>query len=204
MAKLDIDKDPEALAGKINRISDKKLILGLDFGTTTGYSYGFVDPNDPIDSVDIITGQLNLSAGPYDSGAIRFVRLRQFLSVFKPDLVIYEDVKYTPPAAAGVKFSVSAILARAATSTELFGAFKATASTWCEEHNVACHGIGIGQIKKRATGRGNANKEDVITACNEQFGTAFDISDYKITGVDNIADSAWVFQLGYEQYAKGL
>jgi Holliday junction resolvasome RuvABC endonuclease subunit len=135
-------------------------------------------------------GQWDLSAGPYDSGAIRFVRLRQFLSAVKPDLVAFEDVKYTPSMKLN-KVNAHAMVARAATAGELFGAFKSTVATWCEENGVPCTSFSIQHIKKRATSKGNANKEAMILACNREFGTEFEVESYESTGVDNVADAAW-------------
>lgn len=181
------------------------MVLGLDLGTSCGYAISYVPRGKPIDADRLTTmlGQWDLSAGPYDSGAIRFVRLRQFLSILKPDLVVYENVKYTPPEAPN-RFNANAIVARAATPIEWFGALKATVSTWCEEAGVPCTGFPIGTIKKRATGKGNANKSDMIRACNETFGSDMDADDYESAGYDNIADAAWVCLLGIEMYAQGL
>lgn len=202
MPKLCLESDPQAVV--IERVTPGKLILGLDLGTTTGYAYSWLDTDNNIPANKrLFMGQWDLSAGPYDSGAIRFVRLRQFLATVRPALVGFEDVKYTPAQKAN-KFTIGAILARAATACEWFGALKATLCTWCEENDIPCIGIPIGSIKKRATARGNANKEDMIKACNDEFGTDFGIEDYNLTGADNIADAAWVCQLVMEQHAEGM
>ena len=58
--------------------------------------------------------------------------------------------------------------------------------------------------KRRATGRGNANKAAIIKACNSLFGTKFDPEKYESSGEDNIADSAFVCLLTCEEYAAGL
>jgi len=203
MPKINIERDPRLFAEAItSKSSPHKLALGLDLGTTTGYAYTYFEPNVPTKKSGVAMGQWNLSAGPYDSGAIRFVRLRQFLSILMPDLVLFEDVRYTPQR--GNKFTVGAIIARAANAGELFGAFKATLCTWCEENNVPCQGIGIGQIKKFATNKGNANKVEMIEACNAKFQTEFDVDDYESTGVDNIADAAFVMAMGLDAYIGGL
>lgn len=151
----------------------------------------------------VFLGQWDLSAGPFDSGAIRFVRLQHFLSILQPDLVAFEDVKYTPSEKV-TRFNAGALLSRAATACELFGALKATVSSWCEHREIPCTSFGIGQIKKRATGKGNANKVDMINACNELFHTDFNTEDYHLTGADNIADAAHVLILLIEQYSKGI
>jgi hypothetical protein len=147
-------------------------------------------------------GQWDLSAGPYDSGAIRFLRLRHFLEAVKPSAVFYEDVKFDMPVNKGLP--PGALLARVATSAEFIGSLKATTATWCEERQIPCTGFSISQIKKRAVGRGRANKEEMIAACNRLFGTDFEIEGYENTGADNIADAAFVCLLGMEGYADGL
>jgi hypothetical protein len=201
--KLNVERYPDELAEKValNKVTGMATVLGLDLGTNCGYSYCFVD--DRINKSRIYAGQLDLSAGPYDSGAIRFIRLRHFLSAIKPDLIAYEDVRYTPPSGTGF-MSAGALLARAAPACEWFGALKATVSTWAEENSVPCTGMPIGTIKKRATGKGNANKVDIIKACNNEFGFDFDPEGYESSGVDNIADSVYVCALAVEQYGMGF
>lgn len=201
--KQDMQRIPEVMGSKVDteRTLGSKTILGLDLGTSCGYAYCFIDKENTA-KPKIYAGQLDLSAGPYDSGAIRFIRLRHFLAAIKPDLVAFEDVKYTPPNT-GFQ-SVGAIIARAATACEWFGALKATMATWCEAKGIPSTGIPIGTIKKRATGRGNANKVDIITACNKEFGMDFEIDGYENSGVDNIADAVYVCSLLLEQYGNGV
>lgn len=210
--KINSIKDPEALQNLIKNCIKKsgnksKIIVGLDLGTNCGYCYAIIN-NSGFQINPWQMGQLDLSAGPYDSGAIRFVRLRHFLAAMKPNLIAYEDVKFTPSGSdvAGKtnKFSISRVLARSAKASELIGAFRATTACWAEENNIPCFGIPIGEIKKRATNKGNADKIEIIEACNSMFNTDFDPNSYKTTGVDNIADAAFVCLIACEQYYKGL
>lgn len=211
MARENFHSDPEAFALVRGQLSPPpeiktRLVLGLDLGTNCGYTFAFYPPNTPVVPgliQPMHMGQWDLSAGPYDSGAIRFLRLRYFLAATRPDLVFFEDVKYTPGEKPN-KFNLHAIVARAATACELFGAFKGTVSTWCEERNIPCVGFSIQAIKKRATGKGNANKEDLIKACNKIFGANLPTESYESTGADNIADSSFLCLLGMEQLAIGL
>lgn len=206
MPKFNISSDPWVFRESVKEPKPKSnLVLGLDLGTNCGYSYCIVQENELLvpDKLDMHIGQWDLSAGPYDSGALRFVRLRQFLSVLKPDLVAFEDVRYTPSEKL-TKFNTHSIIARAATSCEFFGALKATVCTWSQENGVPCGSFPIGTIKRRATGKGNANKSDMIAACNEMFRTDFDTENYETAGFDNAADSAFVCLLALENYAKGL
>ncbi len=45
-----------------------------------------------------------------------------------------------------------------------YGGFLATLTAWCEHHQIPYQGVPVGTIKKHATGKGNASKEDVIAA----------------------------------------
>lgn len=211
-SKVNFIQTPEELKELVkinkNKVGSKsKIILGLDLGTKCGYCYALVNKKG-YEIHPWQMGQLDLSAGPYDSGAIRFVRLRHFLESISPKLIAYEDVKFTPSSGDIFgkfnKFSISRVLARSARASELIGAFRATVATWAEEENIPCVGIPIGEIKKRATGKGNSDKIEIINACNGLFGTDFASETYKTTGVDNIADAAFVCLIACEQYCKGI
>ena len=45
-----------------------------------------------------------------------------------------------------------------------YGGFLATLTAWCEHHQVPYQGVPVGTIKKHATGKGNASKDDVLSA----------------------------------------
>jgi len=45
-----------------------------------------------------------------------------------------------------------------------YGAFLGHLSAWCESNGVPYQGIPVATIKRSATGRGNAGKDDVIRA----------------------------------------
>jgi hypothetical protein len=207
MPKYQLQKDPRLFDASWKRNEDPglKLALGLDLGSLCGYAFTYFQPGQPyeIGKYTLGIGQWDLSAGNYDSGAIRFVRLRQFLTVTRPDLLLFEEVRYTPVETPN-RINVHAIVARSALPTEWFGALKATVGTWCEEHNVPCQGIPIGAIKKRATGLGNANKVAVIDACNSLFGSELDPEGYESSGVDNVADACFCLLLGMEGYSQGV
>ena len=200
---FDIFRDPRVLREHRREPTERCLAVGLDLGTNMGFAYDYFDPQKPIvpDRLRPHMGVWDLSAGPYDSGAIRFVRLRRFLEQLQPDIVFYEDVKNDPAQAA--MMTPAQAIARVATASELLGAFKATVCTWCEERDIPCTGFKIATIKKRATNKGNAGKELMIAACNQHFGSNFETEGYATSGVDNVADAAWVLLLGLEQYADG-
>ena len=49
-------------------------------------------------------------------------------------------------------------------AAHVYGGLMATLTTWCEHHNIPYQGVPVGTIKKHATGKGNASKEEVIAA----------------------------------------
>jgi hypothetical protein len=202
--KYQLETNPEVVAAA-RPTGPARLVLGLDFGTQCGATYALIKPGDIISPALILPrhmAQWDLSVNSFESGALRFVRLRQFLSALKPDLVSWEEVKFTP---GGInKMNANAVLARVSTAAEFLGALKCTAGTWCEENNVPGVGFGIGTIKRRATGRGTADKLAMIKACNDTFGSELDPEGFETTGVHNVADSAFVCLLGLEHYGSGL
>lgn len=210
MPKHKIVGDPDGLHDLIELkrpAPERKLALGLDLGTTTGYSFCWFDPQKPWVPLHntIHYGQLDLSVGDYDSGAIRFVRFRQFLDAFDPDIAFFEDVHgAVSPGSFGPHPTVQQVVARVARPIELLGSLKCTLGTWCEDRNVPCKGFAISAIKKRATGKGNANKEMVIAGANSEFDAGLEVEDYDKTGMDNIADSLYCLVLGLEQYSRGV
>lgn len=205
IGKISMEKDLRVYAERIQPpVAGLKRCLGLDLGTNCGATFADFQPGTAVKDVPLYMGQWDLSVGAHDSGLIRFVRLKQFLSVLKPDLVVYEDVKFVGDNAGFVGKNYTAIVARVAKPAEFLGALKAVLGIWCVENNVPSHGMGIGQIKKFATGKGNANKVEMIQAANEQFGTDFDPETYESTGVDNICDAAFCCKMGIESYSEGL
>lgn len=204
MSKQLIAHDP-ALVPRPEGGAGFQLALGLDLGTTTGVAYTYFKPGEPYAPTHpFYLGQWDLSPGEHGTNPIRFVRLRHFLEAVRPDVVFFEEVRNTPAGGTITKFNLSAIVARAATSAQLFGALMATVTSWCEEREIPCDGVPIGTIKKRATGKGNASKEDVIRACNALFHTDFVPEGYDASGVDNISDAAFCLLCGLETYADGV
>jgi len=205
--KLALRKDPRVYAREIPKIPIAHVrIVGLDLGTATGIAFCDIVPGMPITNAKVVLGVWDLAVGPYDSGPLRHIRLKQFLSILQPDVIMYENVKYDPPAEL-IKsrgMGPGAIVARVATAAEFLGGLKTTVSTWAEERSIPAQGVAIAQIKKFATGRGNAGKEDMIKACNEQFGTTLPVEDYQRTGADNMADAAFVCFMGIQNYSEGL
>jgi len=142
-------------------------ILALDPATKCGWA---VSP--------LISGVWDLSIRKDESAGMRLMRLKAKLTEthqkHKLDIVAYEAARATRfKGAAVVQASIQAVLIM-----------------FCEENNIEYVGYSPSEIKKFATGKGNASKEDMINAAikfNE------DIID------DNHADAIHILRM-----AKGL
>lgn len=183
-------------------------ILGMDLGRSCGIAICDLNKDKTIAEQLIVAGIWDLSIGPYDTGPVRHLRLRQFLAVTQPDLISYENVKYTPAASAFKgRISPAVIVARAATAQEFLGGLKVTLTTWAEGNGVPVQSQDIGSIKKFATGSGVASKLDMIRAANEQFGVQLEASSEeaaKSSGDDNVADAIFCCAMGVHYYSEGL
>ena len=207
MPKYRMYKDPEEFSKKLPpQPAGSTRYLGLDLGSNCGVAIYDYIPKAKLLQENLKLFQWDLSTQGLESGAARFVRLRAFLNVTKPEVLGYEDVKYSPPKEffMNKKFGIPAVLSRVATASEVLGGMKVTVATWAEEENKISNGFAISTIKKYATGNGKASKEDMIAAANRQLGIAFDASKYKSTGIDNVVDAAFVLLLLIQKVSAGM
>jgi Holliday junction resolvasome RuvABC endonuclease subunit len=119
-------------------------ILALDLGTTTGWA---LRGSDGV----ITSGSANFRPQRFEGGGMRFLRFKRWLAELKDmtggvDALHFEEVRR----------HVSTDAAHA------YGGFLATLTAWCENHQIPYQGVPVGTIKKHATGKGNASKEQVI------------------------------------------
>jgi crossover junction endodeoxyribonuclease RuvC len=100
----------------------------------------------------IISGVWNLQPDKASGGGLPFVKFVTRLSELDDakaiDLVVYEE--------AGNRKGVDA--------AHVYGGLMATLTAWCEEKKIPYQGVPVQRIKKFATGKGNASKDDVILA----------------------------------------
>ncbi len=204
--KLALTKDPRVYAAQLPAIQlPYKRFLGLDLASSCGATFCDIIPGQPVTAAQIVGGQWNLSIGNWDTQSIRLIRLKQFLEITGPDLIFYEEVKYvgqSPPP--GQKINLTALVARAVTGAQVVHTMQGILVTWAEERGIPCQSIPIGTLKRYATGKGNANKVDMVEAANKQFGTDFDPETYEDTGVDNIADSMFLCAMAVQNYSESL
>jgi len=207
MPKYRMYKDPTQFAAKVGAVpAGATRFIGLDLGSNCGVAVYDYIPGKKLLQDKLQLFQWDLSPQGLESGAARFVRLRAFLNVTAPEVIGYEDVKYSPPREFFInkKFGIPAVLARVATASEVLGGMKVTVATWAEEANLVSNGYGIATIKKYATGNGKASKEDMIAAANKSLGAAFDASKYKSTGIDNVVDAAFILLLLMQKVIAGM
>lgn len=207
MPKYRMYKDPAQFGPKLNKKTANTIrFLGLDLGSNCGVAVYDYEPGKKILQEKLQLFQWDLSTQGLESGAARFVRLRAFLNVTAPDVIGYEDVKYSPPKEFFVnkKFGIPAVLSRVATASEVLGGMKVTVATWAQEAELLSNGFAISTIKKFATGNGKSSKDDMIAAANKTLGVAFDSSKYKSTGIDNVVDAAFVLLLLMQTTHSGI
>jgi len=121
-------------------------ILALDLGQNTGWA---LRQSNSL----IISGTHGFKPGRFEGGGMPLLRfagwLHELHSTAGPlGIVFFEEVRAHKGTAAA----------------HTYGAFLGQLSAWCEAHGVAYQGVPVGTIKKHATGKGNAGKEDIIAA----------------------------------------
>jgi Holliday junction resolvasome RuvABC endonuclease subunit len=125
-------------------------ILALDLGTHTGWALTTRDGS-------ITSGTEHFKPQRFEGGGMRYLRFKRWLAEIKQcsdgiDTVFMEEVRRH----AGVD------------AAHAYGGFLATLTSWCEHHQIPYQGVPVGTIKKFATGRGNAGKDEMIVAMRER------------------------------------
>lgn len=148
-------------------------LISLDLGTKCGWaskSGGVVN-----------SGTMNFTLSRFDGRGMQFLKFRKFLTeltdAVSPELISLEEVRR--------HLGVDAAHA--------YGGYLAHVSAYCEGVGIAHTGVPVGTIKKHATGKGNASKEDMIAAAKKLYPDQ-DIVD------DNQADALCLLSYTEEQY----
>lgn len=121
-------------------------ILALDLGTQTGWAVCDRDSG-------VTSGSESFKPQRFEGGGMRYLRFKRWLTEIKQscdgiDAVYFEEVRRH----AGVD------------AAHAYGGFMAHLTAWCEHHQIPYQGVPVGTIKKHATGKGNANKDQMIGA----------------------------------------
>jgi hypothetical protein len=128
------------------RRATSTAVLALDLGTQTGWALRGRDDT-------VISGSESFKPHRFEGGGMRYLRFKRWLTEVKQsaDLigaVFFEEVRRH----AGVD------------AAHAYGGFMAHLTAWCEHHQIPYQGVPVGTIKRHATGKGNAGKQDVIAA----------------------------------------
>lgn len=138
-------------------------ILAIDQATVTGWCIS----ND-------IYGTWNFAIRKDESAGMKWLRfkakLKEVHELQKLDLIVYERV-------AGQYKNALIHSAKMVAMIE----------TFCEENGIEYRAYSAAEIKKFATGKGNANKDAMVKAARERLG--YDGDD------DNEADALWILNL---------
>ena len=151
-------------------------ILALDLGTTTGWALAQTD-------AQITSGSQSFKPQRFEGGGMRFLRFKRWLTDIKqcsPDisLIVFEEVRRH----AGVD------------AAHAYGGFMGQLTAWCEHHQIPYEGVPVGTIKKHATGKGNASKEQMIQAMQARNHSVTDDNE-----ADALALLYWAIEMRGEQ-----
>ena len=130
--------------------------------------------------MDVVTsGTISFKGGRFEGGGMRFLRFRRWLKEMieneKPEVVFYEEVRR--------HMSTDA--------AHIHGGLLAIMQSECEAKEIPYQGIPVGTIKKAATGKGNADKNQMVAAATLHW------PDQNIKD-DNQADALWILHAGKE------
>ena len=131
-------------------------ILALDLGTQMGWALAHMSAGvneTAAPKVTITSGSQSFKPQRFEGGGMRFLKFKRWLTDVKQctsgiDLVVFEEVRRH----AGVD------------AAHAYGGFMGQLTAWCEHHQIPYEGVPVGTIKKHATGKGNAGKEDMIAS----------------------------------------
>jgi len=109
---------------------------------------------------------------------MRYLRFRRWLTDVKQsadgiDAVYFEEVRRH----AGVD------------AAHAYGGFLATLTAWCEHHGIPYQGVPVGTIKKHATGKGNASKDEMVASIRARGHKPIDDNE-----ADALALLAWAIE----------
>jgi Holliday junction resolvasome RuvABC endonuclease subunit len=121
-------------------------ILALDLGTTTGWALQGSDGA-------ITSGTQSFKPQRFEGGGMRYLRFKRWLLEIKTlqnglQEIYFEEVRRHASTDA----------------SHVYGGFLGLLSVFCEHHHIAYQGVPVGTIKRHATGKGNAGKQEVIGA----------------------------------------
>lgn len=149
-------------------------VLGIDPATKTGWALW-------ASGSIVASGTWDLSVRRDESGGMRLIRLRaklaELLNAEGFTVLAYEAARHGAPQMQGALVVHS----------ELQGVIK----LWCEDLRIDYRGYSPSEVKKAATGEGNANKAAMLEAARRAWPG--------FAGDDNEADARFIARLAGEQ-----
>ncbi|MBF0341347.1 MAG: hypothetical protein HQL95_10360 [Magnetococcales bacterium] len=121
-------------------------ILALDLGSKMGWALRQADGT-------VTCGTVEFRPGRFEGGGMAFVRFKKWLN---------EVIRFAGPI--GSVFFEEVRAHAGVTASHVYGGFLSHLSAWAEEAEIPYQGVPVGTIKRHATGKGNASKEEVIEA----------------------------------------
>ena len=113
---------------------------------------------------------------------MRYLRFKRWLTELKQavdglDAVYFEEVRRH----AGID------------AAHAYGGFMAHLTAWCEHHQIPYQGVPVGTIKKHATGKGNASKDEMVAAARLRGHAPTDDNE-----ADALAILHWAIQIHHD------
>ena len=156
-------------------------ILALDLGTKCGWALNIWYP-DELMKLHQLCGVWNLKPSVHESAGQRYAKFRHELHncllCGKVDLIVYEEVH----AHAAVD------------AAHVYGGLMAVVQVVAIDNKIEYRGVGVGTIKKHATGKGNAKKDSMICAAALKWPSINIISD-------DHADALWLLDYAQTHFA---
>ena len=149
-------------------------ILALDPATKTGFAHSCG-----------ISGTWDLSIRRDESKGMRLIRLRgklnELLKGTKIDLIVFESARNAGPGMQGALIVQSEI--------------QSVIKVWCEDNEIEYRGYSPKEIKKHASGNGNASKAKMLEAAKGHWH-----EDWLEGKDDNEIDALWLLDLAERDY----
>lgn len=157
-------------------MSKRTIDLSLDLGTTTGWAMRNADGS-------LLSGTWSFKPRRGDGAGMRFLRLQakldEMLNNYNMRQLVYE---------------LPAGHYKSGAADDCIKGLVSHVQSWCERNKVPCQGYSPNEIKKRATGKGNANKDAVVAAAQQRWPNVTD---------NNEADALWLMVLLETELAMG-
>lgn len=158
------------------------IILAIDPGTSCGFAIGHTG--------DVITsGVWQLAPARGESPGMRYIKLRSRLNEMRiafPDLGL---VVYEQPQMFLAKY-------RGGTATEIAYALVGIIQAWCAEVKMEHANVHAATLKKFATGKGNANKDEMRRVGLKRWPNPITLSGDEI-------DALWILEWARKEFAGG-